>query len=346
MDKLMLEKILEDISSVKIAVYGDFCLDAYWILDQQGGEISVETGLKTEAVRTQYYTLGGASNVVANLAALQPGLIQLAGVVGDDIFGREMQQQFHQLGVDASRLITQKGGYDTVVFAKRYLKDKEQPRIDFGFLNERSDETDDAIINNLRLILPSCDALIFNQQVPGSISTSFIEKANELFNEFKDKPVVLDSRHFGGYFKNIYRKTNDIEAAELLGAQKDSKKWSPTEMKKMGKQLFEQFHKPVFLTLGPEGILTIDADGINHCPGLLFDSQLDTVGAGDTVISALAAALGAGYSPKTAAHFANLAAGVTVQKLFQTGTASGTEIMELFAKARYGHSLTVRANAE
>jgi rfaE bifunctional protein kinase chain/domain len=339
MDQHNLEKMLADIHKVKIAVYGDFCLDAYWILDPSGGEISVETGLRTEAVKKQYYSLGGASNVVANLAALKPGSIQLAGVVGDDIFGREMVQLFQQLGVDTNRLITQKEDYDTVVFAKRYLNDKEQPRIDFGFFNERTEQTDDAIIKNLRDLLPTCDALIFNQQVPGSISASFIEKANALFQEFNDKIVVLDSRHFGQQFKNIYRKTNDIEASELLNISKTDETLTPEQLKDMSTQLFEQFHKPVFLTLGKNGILTTDEKNIKHTPGLLFDSQLDTVGAGDTVISALAAALGAGYAPNIAANFANLAAGVTVQKLLQTGTASGQEIFALNEKAQYGDSL-------
>jgi len=51
------------------------------------------------------------------------------------------------------------------------------------------------------------------------------------------------------------------------------------------------------------------------------------VGAGDTAVSALALGLGAGYAPAEAAAFANFAAAVTVQKLFQTGTASGEEIL-------------------
>lgn len=340
MDSQLLRQILTDIETVNIAVYGDFCLDAYWILDPEGGEISVETALRTEAVRKQTYSLGGASNVVANLAALQPGQIELIGVIGDDIFGREMVDQFSRLHVNTERLIRQQDNYDTVVFAKRYLNDAEQPRIDFGFFNERSHESDDAIIENLRRVLPTCDALIFNQQVPGSISKSFIKKANALFNEFSDKIVVLDSRHFGQYFENIYRKTNDIEAAQLIGKPVSSDHLPTAELEHIASKLYEQFQKPVFLTLGAKGILAVDADGPEHIPGILFDKPLDTVGAGDTVISALTAALAAGYPPRIAADFANLAAGVTVQKLFQTGTAGGDEIIELNNNAHYAEQMT------
>jgi phosphoglycolate phosphatase-like HAD superfamily hydrolase len=53
------------------------------------------------------------------------------------------------------------------------------------------------------------------------------------------------------------------------------------------------------------------------------------------VTSALALCLGAGVCPAEAAEFANFAAAVTVQKLFQTGTASGSEILEIGKDADY-----------
>lgn len=339
MNASQLQAILDSIHHVTIAVYGDFCLDAYWILDPQGGEISVETGLRTQAVREQYYSLGGASNVVANLAALNPQRIQLVGVTGDDIFGREMRRHFHDLNVDITHLITQCQDYDTVVFGKRYLNDEEQPRIDFGFFNQRSIATDDLIIANLRQILATCDALIFNQQVPGSISESFIHKANAVFDEFSDKIILLDSRHFGPQFRNIYRKTNDVEAAELAGVSvSEDESLTTQKLESIASMLFQQSGKPVFLTRGDRGILAVDAQGRqHHIPGIHFMKTLDTVGAGDTVISALAAALAAGHSVPTAAEFANLAAGVTVQKLFQTGTANREEILALQREVYYLH---------
>ena len=99
-----LKQILKKIKQVKVAVYGDFCLDAYWFLDPRGGEISAETGLHSQAVKKHYYTLGGASNVVANLAALEPAEIKVIGAIGNDIFGRELIRQFKGLGVDHESL--------------------------------------------------------------------------------------------------------------------------------------------------------------------------------------------------------------------------------------------------
>ena len=66
---------------------------------------------------------------------------------------------------------------------------------------------------------------------------------------------------------------------------------------------------------------------MHEIPGIQLLKKLDPVGAGDTVTSALALCLGAGVPPAEAAEFANFAAAVTVQKLFQTGTANGEEIL-------------------
>lgn len=113
-----IKEILGLTRKVNVAVYGDFCIDAYWLLDPRGSERSVETGLEARAVGKHYYSLGGASNVVANLAALQPAAIKVIGAIGDDVFGRELTRQMQELGVDATWLVVQKETFDTVTFGK------------------------------------------------------------------------------------------------------------------------------------------------------------------------------------------------------------------------------------
>lgn len=334
---IQLKQILEKIHHVKVAVYGDFALDAYWFLDPRGGEISAETGLPSQAVKKQYYALGGAANVVANIAALEPAEIKVIGVIGNDIFGREMLRQFDRLGVNHDLLVIQEENFDTVVFSKIVLEGKEQPRIDFGFFNQRSPETDDKIIAALAEVLGICDALIFNQQVPNSLSNEkFIHHVNALLDQFNEKIVLLDTRHYGHRFKNIYRKTNAVEAARLNGVDVSLfDQLSLEAMKSHGEKLFNESGKPVFITRGSKGILVVDRSGSHEIPGIQLNKPVDPVGAGDTVVSALALCLGAGFSPVEAAEFANLAAAVTVQKLFMTGTASGKEILDLYKEISY-----------
>ena len=337
MEITRLKKILEKIKQVKVAVYGDFCLDAYWFLDPRGGEISAETGLHSQAVKKHYYTLGGASNVIANLAALEPAEIKVIGSIGNDIFGRELIRQFKELGVDYESLVIQNENFNTVTFSKIILDGKEQPRMDFGFFNHRSNLTDDKIINGLRDALQKSNVLIFNQQVPGSLNSDrFIFDVNLILNQFNDKIVLLDTRHYGDKFKNIYRKINSVEAARLNGIDANVlDQISLDDTKSHAQKLFHESGKPVFITRGSKGILVVDKSGIHEIAGIKLDKPIDSVGAGDTVVSGLALCLAAGFEPFEAAEFANLAAAVTVQKLFMTGTASGKEMLDLCEEIGY-----------
>ena len=331
MDQNRIESILNKISAVKIAVYGDFCLDSYWIMDKRGSEISIETGLKAEAVSDHYYTPGGAGNVVANLAALNPEKIKVIGVIGNDIHGRELTRQLQTLGADTTSLYVQQNNFNTYSYLKRHIDGKEEPRIDFGLFNERTTETDSKILDAIEATLQEYDALIFNQQVLGSINNeSFIKAANLLFKKYSSKIVMLDSRHYNHRFENTYRKANDKETASLLGISTSPDETIATnDVKKYGAEVFTKTQKPVFVTCGERGILAFDSDGYHEVPGLQLKGKLDTVGAGDTTISAITLCLAAGISAGEAARFANFAAAVTVQKLYTTGTATGEEILKI-----------------
>ena len=334
MKKNEIQNLLDKISNVKIALYGDFCLDAYWTLDPRGSEVSVETGLQAEAVASQKYSLGGASNVAANLAALKPAAVKIFGVRGSDIFAKEMVRQLDDLGIDTSGLVIQQDNFDTYTFSKRILEGEEQPRIDFGFRNKRSLETDKKIIENLRTALKDIDVILLNQQVPGSITNeSFIDDLNALIAEFPEKTFILDSRHYAAKFKNVSLKLNDIEAAALNGVSGEA--FGAERIEVFATSLHEKNKKPVFVTRGAKGLLACNEDGIFTTNGIQLLKQIDSVGAGDTAFSAIAAALAGGANLQQVIEFANFAAAVTVQKLYQTGVASPEEIIELGADPDY-----------
>jgi rfaE bifunctional protein kinase chain/domain len=327
--------ILARLARVRVAVCGDFCLDAYWMLNPRGGEMSAETGLRAQAVGRHYYSLGGAANVVANLAALRPAHIRAIGIVGDDIFGRELLRQLRGLGVDTAGMIVQAQRFDTVTYGKRYGDDCEEPRIDFGFFNQRSRETDAAVLAHLEQAVEQCDAVIFNQQVPGGLDDAFIGGLNALFEAYEDRVVLCDSRHYGARFTRVCRKTNDAEAALGGTALEPGVHPALADLEAFAGRLYSASGKAVFVTRGARGILTVDAGGVHIAPGIQVLGKTDTVGAGDTVTAALALCLGAGLAPAEAAGFANLAAAVTVQKLFQTGTASPEEVLAVSEDADY-----------
>ncbi|HNX56578.1 MAG TPA: PfkB family carbohydrate kinase [Prolixibacteraceae bacterium] len=326
-----LQKILGDISKVKIAVVGDFCLDAYWFIDEAMSEISIETNQATRPVREQRYTLGGAGNVTANIAALGVKDVRAFGVIGTDPFGAEMVKVMRKNGINPDNLLIQNGNWSTHTYAKPYIDDFELNRVDFGNYNVLSKETADRLITKLVETVPQVDVVIINQQVPSGIHIPYFkQELLKVIQQFPEKIFMVDSRNFNDFYDGAIRKMNDTEAARLCGVDK-----APddivlyNEVVKYAEELYARFKKPLFVTRGSKGSLTISEKGISNMPGLMIISRVDTVGAGDSYLAGASSTLAAGYDMETAATIGSFVAGVTVQKLFQTGTATPEEIMAI-----------------
>jgi len=331
MKNIFLKELLDKVKSAKLAVIGDFCLDAYWFVDRSKSEISVETGRPTEPVKIQKYSPGGAGNVVNNLAAMGIEDIRAFGVVGNDPFGSEMVSILKSSGINTTNILKQDKEWSTHVYIKPHIGDDEQNRIDFGNFNKLSQETADRLIDNLRKEISEVDLVIINQQVLSGIHTLYFrQKLVEIINSFPGKIFIADSRNFTDYYDGAFRKMNDSEAARLCGISKEpGEVVTYSEIISAAEKLYERYRKPLFITRGSRGSVVTDDKGISEIGSLMINSRTDTVGAGDSYLAGAAAALAAGYSIETAGELGTFAAGVTVQKLFQTGTATPEEILSI-----------------
>jgi len=334
-----LESILGDIGRVRVTVFGDFCLDAYWLIDTDEAELSVETGLPVRRVREQHYSLGGAANVAANLTALDVAQVRAVGVIGDDLFGIKMLDLLTDMNVDCSAMIQTQPDWQTMVFSKPCIGDAEQNRIDFGGFNVPSVATMDQLGETLHKAATQSDVVILNQQVPAGVSTpKMIEQLNAVVAAHPDCRFVVDSRHRAELYKGCILKINTHEAMHILGQIHPLDERIPAEdAKSSAVQLFERTGKAVFVTRGENGLFAVDESGFHEIPGIQIVEHVDTVGAGDTTISAIAAALGAGTDAQTAAKLANIAASVTVRKFQATGTATPAEIRNVGSMPDYVH---------
>jgi rfaE bifunctional protein kinase chain/domain len=326
-----LQEIIDRIKSVRIAIVGDFCLDAYWFTDESKSEISVETGLPTHAVARQSYSPGGAGNIANNLTAMGVRDVLATGLTGNDPFGVEMIKILNQKRINTDNILVQEKEWSTHVYIKPYAGDKELNRIDFGNSNILHNETADRLIANLIKTLPEVDLVILNQQVLSGISNSYFrEKLVEVIGNFRDKIFIADSRAYNDSYTGAWRKMNDTEALRLCGKNKNpDESINYAEIKEAALTLFKRYNKPVFITRGNRGSIVADGKGIFEMPGLQILGRTDTVGAGDSYLAGISAALAAGYPAEMAAELGAYVAGVTVQKLYQTGTASPEEIFEI-----------------
>ena len=337
---------MQGIRAARIGVLGDFCLDAYFEIDSSIEEISIETGKRVQHVHRQRYSPGGAGNVVVNLNALGVGHLEVFGVVGNDLFGREMERQFVALGAGTHGLLVQPEGWDTPVYGKPLLDGVEQQRLDFGAWNALSGATWEQLKCAITAARDQLDFLIVNQQLPKGWCAD--ERAawmcDELRTHWHGKHLV-DARHFVRCFKGVSLKLNQHETASLLqptGAEPPlNKTYDDDEALAMARQLATLANGVSFVTRGECGIIACQPGSAVAVPGVQITGPTDTVGAGDAATAMLSACLSTGTDAVRAATMANLAASITVQKLNQTGTASEPELITAAQKLVYVYHPTL-----
>jgi sugar/nucleoside kinase (ribokinase family) len=83
-----------------------------------------------------------------------------------------------------------------------------------------------------------------------------------------------------------------------------------------------------------EGIIVFDAAGFARIRAVPVHGPIDTVGAGDSAVAGLSAALCAGASPREVAKIGNLVASVTIHQIGTTETATPGQVLAANRGAR------------
>jgi rfaE bifunctional protein kinase chain/domain len=323
----VLRSLLSRFSSASVAVIGDFCLDAYWTVDRSASEISVETGLRTETIRKQRYSPGGAGNVVMNLISLGIGRVYPVGVLGNDPFGRELRLLLNDPRIESAGLISQDHEWSTPTYIKPTVDQQEQSRLDLGPFNRPSVETEASLLAALDTILGFVSVVLINEQVAGSVhgSLSFRTHLAALLSRHPRVTVIVDSRNYHDSYPIGIHKLNDRELLKASGGAVDA--GALQTLLAAAPVLRQRWNAPLVVTRGERGCLVVNENDITEVCGLRLSGPTDPVGAGDTFSSALMACVSTGADLAAAAYVANLAAAVTVRKMFQTGTATPEEIL-------------------
>ncbi len=332
-----LNTIFGKLPELKFGVIGDFCLDFYMFLDNSASEVSIETGLRTNTVRSISATPGGAGNVAANLTSLGAGSVFGIGVLGNDLFGREYIHILESIGVKTENFVIQPDGWSTCVYTKLYDGENEQPRIDFGNFNDLSSQSGTGLLSRIEDLTATVDLFLVNQQLLRGIHTeAFRTGLREIISRHPSVPFLLDSRDFVNEYGGTVRKLNDREAASAAGLDPDRQDYRHIEtVTAVAKTLHQRWRTPVFITRGDRGAVAYDGQCLYQVPGLHLTTPIDTVGAGDSAFAAIAAGIAANLPAPSTLQFASLVAGVTIQKLYQTGSATEEEVRALATRAEF-----------
>ena len=330
MNRGELEHLLNAFPGIAVGVIGDFCLDVYWEIDNTIREVSIETGREPTAVRTERMAPGGAGNVALNLAALGVGRVEVFGAIGEDPYGRELLRLLGEAGIDTPGLLPIPERH-THLFVKPLTDGEEGGRIDIGNYNVLGEEPADRLLDAVGRRLGSVDAWIVNQQFiagSGVHTPPFRTALTAMLRGAGTEKIFVDSRDHAADFPGFVRKMNHREV--MSSCRSEGIETGAGAIRGAASALAARWGTPVVVTRGELETLVVRPDGIAEVPCVSGEGgAFDPVGAGDTFIAALAAASAAGGSLEEGAELGNLAAGVTVGKTGQTGTASPAEILEI-----------------
>ena len=334
MNRTRLEELLAVFPERKVAIVGDFCIDVYWHADMTRSLLSRETPRFPLPVVREQFSGGAAANVAWNLCELGVGQIYPITIFGDDWRGRELRRVLEGHGADLRHVVVAPGRM-TPAFAKPirhgFQSEQEDARLDFENETPAPREIEDQILAHLAECLPRVDALLVANQINNSlISERVRQHILRLAAQHPDTFVIADSRNQIGDFVGAICKPNEIEAARVFHPDITPADITDDVIHDTGRRLSRRTGKPVFLTVGERGCFVFDGERVDHVPGIPTEPPIDFVGAGDTFIAAVGAALASGASLIEAAEVACLAAAVTIRKLGQTGAASAEEVLAQF----------------
>ncbi|MBO3278226.1 bifunctional D-glycero-beta-D-manno-heptose-7-phosphate kinase/D-glycero-beta-D-manno-heptose 1-phosphate adenylyltransferase HldE [Pseudomonas schmalbachii] len=289
-----------------VLVVGDVMLDRYW--HGATSRISPEAPVPVVRVEQHEDRPGGAANVALNLAALGAPAF-LVGVTGADEAADCLSDRLGAVGVQTR--FQRIAGQPTIVKLRVMSRHQQLLRVDF----EEPFTTDAVALSaDVEALLDQVRVLVLSDYGKGALKNhqALIQAARK-----RGIPVLADPK---GKDFAIYRGASLItpnlsEFETIVGGCKDE-----AELVAKGQQLMSDLELGALLVTRGEHGMTLLRPGQTelHLPARARE-VFDVTGAGDTVISTLAAALAAGEELPQAVALANLAAGIVVGKL---GTAA------------------------
>ncbi|MBR4903342.1 MAG: D-glycero-beta-D-manno-heptose-7-phosphate kinase [Selenomonadaceae bacterium] len=300
--------VANGISACKVLVVGDVMLDKYYFGEVT--RISPEAPVPIAHVLEVKETLGGAANVVHNLALLG-ARTSIIGQVGADNHGEIFLSKLKKLGVDYSGVIETSKPTTTKI---RVISGHQQMiRLDFedSSLLDAADEK--ILLEKFFERLPEVDAVIISDYGKGVCTKKICREIISACRAQK-KCVVVDPKgdKWQKYFDASFITPNLKELNAVL-----PKKISniDVQIEESARKVIDEFNlSGLLVTRSAAGLSLIDGEKISHIKARAQE-VFDVSGAGDTVIAVFALALAGKIDSEKAAYLANMAAGVVVAKV-------------------------------
>ncbi|MBI3440993.1 MAG: D-glycero-beta-D-manno-heptose-7-phosphate kinase [Proteobacteria bacterium] len=311
-EKSQLLENLTSLQSTRILCVGDVMMDRFIYGSIE--RISPEAPIPVLLVDRERHMLGGAGNVVANLAALGVRAT-LVAAVGADAAGEDIRQQLTALGIEAALDVA--ADRFTTVKSRFVCGAQQMLRVDREKTNTIPADVENKIIDRITSAVPKADTVILSDYKKGLLTNKVVAAAITVAHQH-GKPVIVDpkgqdfSRYQGATIITPNRKELEIASGLKTGTIDEIRAAAL-------KLIMDCGIETILVTCGKDGMLLVSKDTPPvHIPARVREVY-DVSGAGDTAIATFSAGIAVGLPIKNAALLSNIAAGIVVGK---SGTAT------------------------
>jgi len=312
---------LSRLERCRLLVVGDLMLDEYvWGAVER---ISPEAPVQVVAVSHEDAALGGAGNVVSNLAALG-ARVAAVGVVGNDAQGRLLVKRLKELGADTGGVLQVRNRVTTRK-ARIIAEHQQVLRIDHESTRNVSARVSKDLLARASRHIAQVDMVVLSDYGKGLLTRPLIAAlaatARGLGKKVVADPKGIDYSKYNGV-SVITPNTKEASLAAGIDIRNEQ------DLKKAAERLLESLSiEGVLITRGKDGMAYFERGRPAIFAGTKARQVFDVSGAGDTVVAVLSLALAAGHPMPSAIGLANAAAGVVVSKV-GTATVSRAELQE------------------
>lgn len=315
------QEILKRARDRRIVVLGDVMLDEFIWGDVT--RISPEAPVPVVNIQRESTRLGGAANVLANVAALG-ATANVIGVVGNDPAAEKLREGLRLTGGgQTDETLIEDDKRPTTIKLRIIAHSQMVVRADRERRGQVNGAVEQRIISAAQQAIEDAGALVISDYDKGVITPRIL--AEVLPAAYGKIPVLIDPkiRNFDAYRPANLVTPNHHEALRLANLEEDNDESLTQAARVIRKRLSCD---AVLITRGERGMMLVEGESDPVSVETAAREVFDVTGAGDTVIATLAAALAAGASMIEAAVLANHAAGIVVGKV-GTSTASAEEII-------------------
>lgn len=304
-----LKSYVDRFTRARVFVAGDIMVDAFLWGDVS--RISPEAPVPVVNVNRETRMLGGAANVIRNMASLGAEPV-LCGVVGSDHAGEEILSALDRMGLRTDGVVWEKER-PTSIKTRVVAHQQQVVRFDRETLREIGAGSVSQLIDFIKENMEDMDALVISDYGKGVISGPLMAGLNRFMQSMSDRRIIIAVDPKIGnfrYYQGVDVITpNHHEAGMYCGFDITDE----ASLMRAGTKILSTLNcRCVLITQGKDGMTLFEKDGkVTHIP-TVAKRVFDVTGAGDTVIGTISLGLASGLDLKSAAILSNFAAGMVV----------------------------------